>query len=892
MKRNARIFRSTFLIAIFAIACGRVPDALADNGVWATGVSGTWHVADNWVDDTIASGVSSTATIGFTSAGQTLLITTSQTTGVINASTTAGGLTIQVAGSGELVMDNGDAQAEINITGSNSVLAGPILMTQHGLRVASLATGASTAFSLSGVSASGFYTGTAQVLSVSQAGSSVFSVSNVANSELGALAALLVERGTVGVSENTHGGGTILRNGTVRTTLSGLGTGVVTIGDASSVAGNVTLETNGAVGTFTNDIEVYNGVQTARISQYVPANSTGTPVEFSGNVLLGKTLSVLPQHGGAMKFSGVISGNGGLLFAANNGGDNTVTLSGENTFLGGVTFATGGLRLNLESASALGTGTLSFGTSMANGRQRMGLDNTSGSSLTLANNAIQLAYFTFYGSDELNLGTGAVTVGPSSAVITVLDKSLTIGGVISGAGKHIGNAGSGTLALTNANTYTGRTWVGGVLAVNSLANGGVASNIGQSTAAASNLVLNRGTLRYTGGNTSTDRLFTIGNGGATIDSSGSGDLNFSGLGEHVSTDEVTIAADSTGVVLANGLTTINVGNTSNLAVGQSISGNNIADDTVITEILDGQRIVISKAALGAASGNYVFGALDRTLTLAGTNGGNNTISGILSDSTTKKLGVTKAGSGKWILSGANTYSGATTVSEGTLVLATAGNNNIADSSHIKVEAGANLDVTGVGGGFTLAAGQTLEGNGNVLGDFSVAANSTLSPGNSPGALNHVGTQSWLDGGNYNWQIHDATGLAGVGYDTVIITGSLNLTGLTGPESFNINLWSLSSIGPDVNGDAINFDPFASQSWTLVTTSAGIVGFDASEFTINTGAFNGTGGFTNDAVGSFALQVVGNDLVLSYSVIPEPGSVALLLSGVGMFLLLNRRGRRA
>ena len=264
----------------------------------------------------------------------------------------------------------------------------------------------------------------------------------------------------------------------------------------------------------------------------------------------------------------------------------------------------------------------------------------------------------------------------------------------------------------------------------------------------------------------------------------------------------------------------------------------------------------------------------------------------MANSASKTLSVTKSGSGSWILSGTNTYTGVTTISAGTLVLSTAGTNNIAGSTTINVQSGANLDVTAVAGGFTLVSGQTLVGTGTLVGGLTVANNSTISPGNSPGAL-HTGNETWLDGGNYNWQIYDATGLAGTGYDAIAIAGALDLTNLTGGTDFNINLWSLSGIAPDANGNAINFNNALSQSWTLVSTTGGITGFLASEFTINVGAANGTNGFTNTlGGGAFSVGVSGNDLLLSYTAVPEPGTAAMLLTGVGMFFLLKRRRFRS
>jgi len=53
-----------------------------------------------------------------------------------------------------------------------------------------------------------------------------------------------------------------------------------------------------------------------------------------------------------------------------------------------------------------------------------------------------------------------------------------------------------------------------------LANGGANSGIGASTNAPANLVIDGGTLKYTGATTSTDRQMTVGTGGATLEAAG------------------------------------------------------------------------------------------------------------------------------------------------------------------------------------------------------------------------------------------------------------------------------------------------------------------------------------------------------------------------------------
>ena len=95
--------------------------------------------------------------------------------------------------------------------------------------------------------------------------------------------------------------------------------------------------------------------------------------------------------------------------------------------------------------------------------------------------------------------------------------------MISGTG-NVGMSGSGTVALTGLNTYSGvTTLTSGTLNVGALAPVNTASAIGHGSVAGSpaDLVINGGTLQYTGSvATSTNRLFTIGVAGATLDASG------------------------------------------------------------------------------------------------------------------------------------------------------------------------------------------------------------------------------------------------------------------------------------------------------------------------------------------------------------------------------------
>lgn len=218
------------------------------------------------------------------------------------------------------------------------------------------------------------------------------------------------------------------------------------------------------------------------------------------------------------------------------------------------------------------------------------------------------------------------------------------------------------------------------------------------------------------------------NGGLT----GSGDLNKVGSGT------LFVGGNSTGFTGALRLNagTVNLTATNALGTGVLIQSNGSSTAIFSAGGTYNDNMSLYNASF-ANGGNTLSGSITNngSGTFTGASGTTNTISGVVSGTG----GFTKEGSGQIVLAGSanNTYSGATVVNAGSLVLSNSSGNAINSSSSIQVNSGGTLvlgasNQIGDGIGLILNGGTFLVGASNVtetLGTLTLNADSVIDFGN-------------------------------------------------------------------------------------------------------------------------------------------------------------------
>jgi autotransporter-associated beta strand protein len=441
-----------------------------------------------------------------------------------------------------------------------------------------------------------------------------------------------------------------------------------------------------------------------------------------GHINLGSATLTTGSLDATTRYAGVISGSGGLTQT----GAGTLTLTGTNNYTGATTIAAG-------STLQIGDGSTDGSIATSNG---------------ISND----------GALIFNLGS---------------DQTNAFG--ISGTGT-LSKSGAGTLTLSGTNGYTGATTIsGGTLAINTAAALGSTAGVNLGNAA---------TLRYTGSASATlDRDLAVTAGTGFLRNSGPGTLTLSG----------TLSKNGTTLTFAEGLFAVTgsiVGASANsdlvvdaasvilggansytgptyLRNGASLTANlagALPTTTRSALVMDDSGTGSSTLSLGAdqvaaslsGAATSVVGLGSHTLTV-GETGGTSSFAGTLGGSGGR---LTKDGSSTLILSGANTYTGATTVGGGTLQAGAVNALSATSAVTLANATGANLALNN----FSQTIG-SLAGGGSNGGNVSLGS-ATLTTGGNASSTSYAGV------------ISGSGGFTKTGAGTQTLSGANTYTGTT------------------------------------------------------------------------------------------------------------------
>jgi fibronectin-binding autotransporter adhesin len=587
-------------------------------------------------------------------------------------------------------------------------------------------------------------------------------------------AATVTWQGTTSVNEQAFfvGSGTAGQNYTVRLGSTGsTNTYIQNIAINVNAAGSAAL--TGAAGDVTIGNSGDTGKLIIRASNSVGAQNGGTLTINNGVNLQSFTLN---YRGGNTVINGVVEGTGKIVFGSGAFGlsAGTLTLANTaNTYSGrtnadyistGYTLAVTKLA-NGGSSSSIGTSSANIGI---NGGTLKYIGNTGAQSTNLGLNIGSAnAFLSADGatsSDTISFtGSPTYTAANSARTITLTGANSggnTMGFVFNdnGTGKNVLiKTGIGRWLVNQANGYTGQTHAreGTLVATNTAAFGatGAIVNVGFNTTV--------GAVEFATDTTANAYVLNVSSG---------------------YTGTVIVNRASSGSTITHTMGTSTIGNgTLNIEKGANVTGDGILEFGGITMSagatgLSTGTMLNPTTAKVLVSGNVTrTGSLANLLTLDGTSSGNQ-ISGVISG----PQALTKSNTSTWILSNANTFSGNTKVTGGSLIL----KNNLAlQSSAFDTSGAGTLDLTDVS--------ITTPTLGGLIGDSGTGQNLVL-PSNVTGlTLNPSGTVTYVK--------NISGGAAGLtltksGTGTQILSGTNTYSGLTTINGGELRVTTAGAIG--------------------------------------------------------------------------------------------------
>jgi YVTN family beta-propeller protein/autotransporter-associated beta strand protein len=326
-------------------------------------------------------------------------------------------------------------------------------------------------------------------------------------------------------------------------------------------------------------------------------------------------------------------------------------------------------------------------------------------------------------------GTRAYVTNNVGGNVSVIDtaNNTVLGTIPAGNNPDIlGVCSNGNALLASGRTFKANT------------SGALACTLASGASGASGPVFTGGTLQIAGANIASALPVTLQSQGGTIDTNGnnatlSGAISGPGSLTKIGAGTLTLSGSST----YTGATNVNAGT---LQAGATNAFSPFSTFTVA----GGATLALAgfSQTIGSLAGAGAVTLGSSTLT-TGNDNTSTTFSGTISGTGS----LTKIGTGALTLSGSSSYSGATAVNAGTLIV----NGSIASSA------------------VTVNSGSTLAGTGTV-GATTIMSGGTFAPGNSPGTMTIAGNLAFQSGALYLVQVTSTTA------SSTNVTGSATLAG--------------------------------------------------------------------------------------------------------------------
>jgi autotransporter-associated beta strand protein len=550
------------------------------------------------------------------------------------------------------------------------------------------------------------------------------------------------------------------------------------------------------------------------------------------------------------------------------GGGGSAYLYGANTFQGGVSLnSVNGL--NFNNPSSFGTGPISFSTTataytIANPDTSAPLTITNSVGTTRSTTSTT---FTYAGHDAVTFtkpwtlgatATFTMAIGNSSFPTSKLILSGGMGGAAdSNLAVSPSTGVNGTLVLSGSSTYGGTTTIGGTTA--STGQPALQAKDGTGLPTASFLNLNGGVLQGDGASSFTRSLATTGASKFQWNTNGGG---FSANG-----GQMTVNVGGAGAELVWGST-----------VGSQIVGNlDFGSGSANDKTLFQNPIDLNSTATTNVT---------RTVNVvAGAGGDSAEMSGVIRTTGAATV-LAKTGTGTLVLSAANTYSGGTTVSAGTLGI---GDNSALGTGALILGGGA---VQASGSARTITNNAAITANSSVSGTNPLTMNGTFLNSGGNRVLSSTNTATTTLGGTVYLSESPTTGR------TLILAGSAT----SNPNfviSGNISDFNGSGLPGSIqvgNGSAATV---AKLTLTGNNTHTGATNVSTGSL-LNIGSANALGASTFTATGNGSFDnTTGGALVLTNNVALSGGSPTFIgtddltlgnvaISGAGRTITVNAK----